>query len=81
MALNAARSIRLGPEPIRISEIEAYARLMGLDDADEREELVVLVQAMDRAYLAWRVQRPAGQCADRTGRPQARRPGLRTNER
>lgn len=75
VALSGARSIGLGPEPIPISEIEAYARLMRLDGADEREELVRLVQAMDRAYLAWRAQRAAGRRVDHTGRSQARRPG------
>lgn len=53
LALNAARGGGWGPEPIRVSEIEAYCRVMAICDPDTREEVLLLVQAMDAEYLKW----------------------------
>lgn len=42
-----------GPQPILISEIEAYCRLNFIDDESERYELVEYIQKMDAQYLKW----------------------------
>ncbi len=39
-----------GPQPIGVLEIDAYARLRGLD-GDDAEELLELVLALDAQYL------------------------------
>lgn len=50
--LSAAReSGTHGPSPIRLSEIDAYFRVMGIDERDERVKYVALIQRLDRAYL------------------------------
>lgn len=40
-----------GPGPIPLSEIYAYCQMFGIDDPDERYELVMLLQAADAGYL------------------------------
>lgn len=42
-----------GPQPIMISEIEAYCRLNRIDGDTERTELVSYLQEMDAEYLKW----------------------------
>jgi hypothetical protein len=52
-ALNESRPIHFGGAgAIPLSEIEAYCRLVGLEDADEREQLARLVRRADRFYLS-----------------------------
>lgn len=41
-----------GPLPIQTSEVEAYARLRGLD-RDQAVELDRFVGALDRVYFDW----------------------------
>lgn len=38
---------------IPMSEIEAYMRIMRIDDDEEREEFLFLIQAMDAEYVEW----------------------------
>ena len=40
-----------GPQPIRLSEINAYFSVMGIDERDERVKYVALIQRLDRVYL------------------------------
>jgi hypothetical protein len=40
-----------GVGPIPLSEIEAYLRIYGVVDQDEREEFVLFMQRMDAVYL------------------------------
>ena len=40
-----------GPSPIRLSEIDAYFRVTGIDERDERVKYVALIQRLDRVYL------------------------------
>lgn len=40
------------PNPLQISEIEAWCRLNGVDDIDERRTLLGLIQSLD---LHWRI--------------------------
>lgn len=42
-----------GPQPILLSEIEAFCRLNNIHDASERLELVEYIQKMDALYLKW----------------------------
>jgi hypothetical protein len=42
-----------GPQPIQLSEIEAYCRLNFIHDESERLELVEYIQKMDAQYLKW----------------------------
>jgi uncharacterized protein (DUF1015 family) len=41
-----------GQQPIQISEIVAYADLLGITDPDDREDLLYHIEAMDRLYIA-----------------------------
>ena len=51
--LNGSRGAGYGgPLPIPLSEIESYCRLYGWTRAEEVDELVEIVRAMDEAYLA-----------------------------
>ena len=38
---------------ISMSDVLAYCELTGTDDADEREELLTVVQRLDDAYLKY----------------------------
>lgn len=40
-----------GPGPIPLSEIYAYCQMFGIDDPDERHDLVMLLQAADAGWL------------------------------
>jgi hypothetical protein len=52
-ALSDSRPISVGGAgAIPISEIEAYCRLIGLDDAESRAALLRLLRRIDRAFLA-----------------------------
>ena len=42
-----------GPGAIPLSEIMVYAELMQMPIGEEREQLVQVIRAMDRAYLTW----------------------------
>lgn len=48
---NARESGMGGPLPIRLSEIDAYFRVMGIDERDERVKYVALIQLLDQVYL------------------------------
>lgn len=50
---NARDSGMAGPQPIRLSEIDAFFRVTGIDERDERVKYVALIQRLDRAYLEY----------------------------
>lgn len=54
-AYNTLSSTRVstmaGPQPIQLSEIDAYFRVMGIDERDERVKYVALIQRLDQVYL------------------------------
>ena len=41
-----------GHQPIQVTEIVAYADLMGITDPDDREDLLYHIDALDRLYIA-----------------------------
>jgi hypothetical protein len=41
---------------IPLSEIDAYCRLYGIGDLDDRCELATLIGLMDGEYLAWQAE-------------------------
>jgi len=50
--LNGSRQIGMnGAGPIPLSEIDAYTRLYGITDQDEKEKYVTMINALDSAYL------------------------------
>ena len=50
--LSSARQIGFsGPQPLTLSEMLAYADYRGINAVDEREELLVLVQHLDRVFM------------------------------
>ena len=52
-ALSDSRAVHFGGAgAIPLSEIEAYCRLVSLEDPEEREQLARLVHRIDRVYLA-----------------------------
>lgn len=52
--LSSARSGGLaGPAPIPISEVLAYCVLVGINDPDDREDLMGQIRALDLEYLEW----------------------------
>lgn len=53
MSLNAARQVGMELNSITLSDILAYCELTGIDDADERTELLTIVQRLDDAYLKY----------------------------
>lgn len=48
---NARASDMSGPSPIQLSEIDAYFRVMGIDERDERVKYVALIQQLDQVFL------------------------------
>lgn len=51
-SLTQSRQIGMnGPQPISVSEINAYCQLKRIQDLDERQRFTELVKAMDRTYL------------------------------
>ncbi len=55
--LSNARQAGMAENPIQLSEIDAYCRFQGIDDGEEREELLFLMQQMDGEYLKARSER------------------------
>lgn len=53
LTLNAARQVGMEVNSITLSDILAYCELIGIDDPDEREELLTVVQRLDDAYLKY----------------------------
>ena len=51
--LHASRAQGFGFGPIPLSEVLAYFEAFAIDDLDEREELLTLIQQLDREYLNW----------------------------
>lgn len=50
--LSASRPVTMnGPGPIPLSEVYAYCQMFGIDDPDERHDLVMLLQAADAGWL------------------------------
>lgn len=39
------------PQPIQVSEILAYAKLMDIDDPDDRDDLLAMILIMDEMWL------------------------------
>lgn len=48
---NCRESNMGGPCPIRLSEIDAYFRVMGIDERAERVKYVALIQQLDQVFL------------------------------
>lgn len=46
-----------GPLPIAVSEILAYCQFLGIEDLDERADLMQLIQALDEVYLAEKLKK------------------------
>lgn len=46
-----------GPGPITLPDILAYCRLVGIENADDREVLIDVIGAMDDEYLRWNDER------------------------
>ena len=52
--LSSSRTYGFGhPNPIQIGEIKAWLDLNAVTDLEDRREIVLLVQAMDRTYLVF----------------------------
>jgi len=51
--LHASRAQGFGFGPIPLSEVLAYFEAFAIDNLDEREELLALIQQLDREYLSW----------------------------
>lgn len=59
--LSASRPVTMnGPGPIPLSEVFAYCQMFGIDDPDERQELVMMLQAADAGYLEKAREKSAG---------------------
>ncbi|WP_456238570.1 phage tail assembly chaperone [Parachitinimonas caeni] len=54
--LSPSRPAGWGPAPIPVSEILAYAELLGFDAAD-RPFLLQMIRACDAVWLAWQAER------------------------
>jgi hypothetical protein len=53
MFLSSSRQMGFaGPQPISLAEVLAYSDFRGIEDADERDELLHHVQRLDQIYLA-----------------------------
>jgi hypothetical protein len=74
-ALSAQRNVsQSGPQPITFAEMDAYMRIVGIDDAGLKEDFVDHILRLDRRYIeAMRkaAQRPNNQ--DQRGAKPARR--------
>lgn len=46
-----------GAGPIPLSEVLAYCRMFGIDDMDDRYELVALLRVADSEYLGMNAER------------------------
>ena len=53
LSLNAARQVGMEVNSITLSDILAYCELTGIDEQDERAELLTVVQRLDDAYLKY----------------------------
>lgn len=51
--LTHSRQVGFGIGAIPLSEIDAYLRLYGIDDPEERDELVFFIREMDMEFLAF----------------------------
>ena len=52
--LSSSRTYGFGhPNPVQIGEIKAWLDLNAVTDLEDRREIVLLVQAMDRTYLSF----------------------------
>ena len=52
--LNGSRQWTMGgPSAIPFSEIVAYLTINSINDAEEREEFIMYIQALDNAYLEY----------------------------
>jgi hypothetical protein len=52
-ALSPSRRIGMGIGAIPLSEIESYIRIYGIEDQEERENLVYLTGEMDRVFIEY----------------------------
>lgn len=48
---NAREAGMSGPQPIRLTEIDAYFSLLGIDERPERVKYLGLIQRLDSVYL------------------------------
>lgn len=55
--MSAGRSIGELPQPIATSEVLAYAELVGMNDPDERHELLVRTRRLDGVWLNFAAKR------------------------
>jgi ribulose bisphosphate carboxylase small subunit len=53
LTLNAGRQVGMEVNAIALSDVLAYCELVGIDDPDERAELLTVVQRLDDAYLKY----------------------------
>jgi hypothetical protein len=51
--LSSSRQIGMGIGAIPLTEIEAYMRIYGIEDQEEREDMVYLIGEMDRVFIEY----------------------------
>lgn len=51
--LDQNRTVGFNVNPIAISEIDAWLRIHGVDEGNEKIEYFQLIKALDRVYLNW----------------------------
>lgn len=52
-ALHKARSAGFSVNPISLSGIAAYLAILGVCDAEERQEYLYFIQQMDQEFMRW----------------------------
>lgn len=48
---NARSHDQTGPQALHLTEMDAYFRVVGIDERDERVKYVALIQQLDQVYL------------------------------